>query len=96
MPRRFAGAKFFRKEIDALTEVTRTYGAKGMAWIAVEDGNLRSSFTKFLTEDEINRILDKVPGTRRSTSFALLPIPNEIVFELFPDTCALKIANWTS
>lgn len=54
------GAKFSRKEIDSLADVTKTYGAKGMAWIAVEEGNLRSSFTKFLTEDEIQGILKKV------------------------------------
>lgn len=74
------GAKFSRKEIDALTEVTRTYGAKGMAWIAVEDGNLRSSFTKFLTEDEINRILDKVQA-EPGDLVCFVADANEIVFE---------------
>lgn len=54
------GSKFSRKEIDALTDVVKTYGAKGMAWIAVEDGNLRSSFTKFLTDEEIHGILKRV------------------------------------
>lgn len=54
------GSKFSRKEIDALTDVVKAYGAKGMAWIAVEDGNLRSSFTKFLTDEEIHGILKRV------------------------------------
>ncbi|WP_341877990.1 aspartate--tRNA ligase [Defluviitalea saccharophila] len=49
---------FPRKQIDSLIEVGKTYGAKGIAWIAVnEDGSLKSSFTKFLSEDTIQAIL---------------------------------------
>lgn len=51
-----------------------------MAWIAVEDGNLRSSFTKFLTEDEINRILDKVQA-EPGDLVCFVADANEIVFE---------------
>lgn len=54
------GARFSRKEIDALADVVKTYGAKGLAWIAVEEGNMRSSFAKFLTEEELQGILNKV------------------------------------
>ena len=41
------GAEFSRKEIDSLGEYVKTYKAKGMAWVAVEENGLRSSITKF-------------------------------------------------
>ncbi len=54
-------AKFSRKEIDALVEVVRTYKAKGMAWISIDAGNeLKSSFAKFMTEEEMKCLLEKV------------------------------------
>ncbi|NLM09592.1 MAG: aspartate--tRNA ligase [Clostridiaceae bacterium] len=74
------GAKFSRKEIDALTEVTKTYGAKGMAWIVVEERNLRSSFTKFLSEDEIQGILNKVQA-EPGDLICFVADSNDIVFE---------------
>jgi aspartyl-tRNA synthetase len=56
------GSKFSRKEIDALGEYVKDYNAKGMAWILIEDDNLKSPITKFLKEDEIKAILEKVGG----------------------------------
>ncbi len=54
-------AKFSRKEIDALVEVVRTYKAKGMAWVSIDAGNeLKSSFAKFMTEEEMKGLLEKV------------------------------------
>jgi len=42
-----------RKKIDALVEKAKGIGAKGLAYLAInEDGSYKSSFTKFLTEDE--------------------------------------------
>jgi aspartyl-tRNA synthetase len=52
-------SKFSRKEIDSLAEVVKLYKAKGMAWIGVEENGLKSSITKFLTQDEINAILER-------------------------------------
>ena len=50
-----------RKKIDALVEFAKGYGAKGLAYIAIsETGELKSSFTKFMTEDEIESILDRM------------------------------------
>lgn len=57
---------YSRKQIDELVDLAKTYKAKGMAYIAItETGEVRSSFTKFLTEDqtaEIVRRLDGQPG----------------------------------
>ena len=42
-----------RKKIDALVEVAKTYGAKGLAYLAVnEDGTYKSSFAKFFEEEQ--------------------------------------------
>lgn len=52
--------KFSRREIDALAEHVKIYGAKGMAWISVEENEIKSAITKFLNEDEIKSILESV------------------------------------
>jgi aspartyl-tRNA synthetase len=59
------GEKFSRREIDALGESVKTYGAKGMAWISVENDGLKSPITKFLTDreqDDLIKALDAKPG----------------------------------
>lgn len=46
-----------RKQIDAYTELCKGYGAKGLAYLAInEDGSLKSSFAKFMTEEELERL----------------------------------------
>ena len=53
------GAKFSRKEIDELTELAKTKGAKGLAYIVLkEDGSLQSPIVKFLGEDLVKKIVD--------------------------------------
>lgn len=54
------GAKFSRKEIDNLVEFVKAYGAKGMAWIAVEGNEARSSIAKFFSDDEMKALLARV------------------------------------
>lgn len=54
------GAKFSRREIDALVDFVKIYKAKGMAWIVVEENELKSAITKFLNENEIKSILGRV------------------------------------
>ena len=52
-----------RKKIDALVSFARDYGAKGLAYLAIEeDGSIKSSFTKFLKEEEIKELVDKMEG----------------------------------
>ncbi len=47
-----------RKKIDALTDFAKGYGAKGLAWLCVmPDGSVKSSFAKFMTEDEISGLM---------------------------------------
>ena len=43
-----------RKKIDKLVEFAKGYGAKGLAYIAIqEDGSVKSSFAKFMQEEEM-------------------------------------------
>ena len=47
------------KEIDKLTETAKGIGAKGLAWARIgEDGTIASSFAKFMTEEEMAKILE--------------------------------------
>ncbi|MBO5213073.1 MAG: aspartate--tRNA ligase [Clostridia bacterium] len=54
------GAKFSRKEIDSLTEVAKTYKAKGMAWLKMVNGEISSSYAKFLADGENKAINEKM------------------------------------
>jgi aspartyl-tRNA synthetase len=48
-----------RKEIDKLTEFVKGIGAKGLAWIRLnEDGSCTSSFAKFMTQEEMDGIIN--------------------------------------
>ena len=52
-----------RKKIDKLVEFAKGYGAKGLAYLAVnEDGTYKSSFAKFLTEDELKVLVSAMQG----------------------------------
>lgn len=52
-----------RKKLDALTEFAKGYGAKGLAYLAVEaDGSYKSSFAKFMTEEELKALVAAMQG----------------------------------
>ena len=52
-----------RKKIDKLVEFAKGYGAKGLAYIAIaEDGTRKSSFAKFMTEDEMDALVAAMEG----------------------------------
>ncbi|HOB08692.1 MAG: aspartate--tRNA ligase [Limnochordia bacterium] len=54
------GAKFSRREIDNLVEEAEKYGAKGLIWINVGEGEIKSPIAKFLSEQETTAILRKL------------------------------------
>jgi len=74
------GEKFKRKEIDALVELVKTYKAKGMAWIVVEENGLKSSITKFFSEDEMNAILQRVEA-QPGDLICFVADKDEVVFD---------------
>ena len=52
-----------RKKIDKLIEFAKGYGAKGLAYIAIaEDGTRKSSFAKFMTEEEMDALVAAMDG----------------------------------
>lgn len=46
-----AAKRFSRKDIDKLTEYVARYGAKGLAWMAIEADGVRSPISKFFTDE---------------------------------------------
>ena len=52
-----------RKKIDKLVEFAKGYGAKGLAYLCInEDGSYKSSFAKFMTEEELTALVAKMNG----------------------------------
>ncbi len=52
-----------RKKIDALVEFAKGYGAKGLAYLVInEDGSYKSSFAKFMTEEELAALVSAMEG----------------------------------
>lgn len=52
-----------RKKIDALVEFAKGYGAKGLAYLSIgEDGSYKSSFAKFMAEEELSAIVERLEG----------------------------------
>ena len=52
-----------RKKIDALVEYAKGFGAKGLAYIAIhEDGSWKSSFSKFMTEEQMEALIKAMDG----------------------------------
>lgn len=52
-----------RKKIDALVDFAKGYGSKGLAYIAIhEDGTMKSSFAKFMKDEEMQALVEKMNG----------------------------------
>ena len=75
------GARFSRKEIDSLTEVAKTYKAKGMAWLKwAESGEISSSYAKFLSEAE-NEAIKAAMGAEPGDLILIIADKNKVVFD---------------
>ena len=54
-------SKLSRKDIDGLVEYVKTLGAKGLAWLSFpQGGEIKGSFLKFLTEDNIKKLSERL------------------------------------
>ena len=52
-----------RKKIDALVEYAKGFGARGLAYVAIsEDGTVKSSFAKFMKEEEMTALICAMDG----------------------------------
>ena len=75
------GARFSRKEIDSLTEVAKTYKARGMAWLKwAATGEISSSYAKFLTEEE-NEAIKAAMGAEPGDLILIIADKNKVVFD---------------
>ncbi len=69
-----------RKEIDKLTEFVKGSGAKGLAWIRLnEDGTVASSFAKFMSEEEMQAILAKADAKAGDVVLIIADRKNSLV-----------------
>jgi aspartyl-tRNA synthetase len=54
---------YSRKQIDELANLVEEFGAKGLPWLALgEKGEVRSSFAKFLTDEQVQAIINRLDG----------------------------------
>ena len=59
-----------RKKIDALVEFAKGCGAKGLAYLSInEDGTYKSSFAKFMTEEELQALVEAMGGEKGDLLF---------------------------
>jgi aspartyl-tRNA synthetase len=58
-----AADKYSRKDMDALAEFVAPYGAKGLAWLKVEEDGLKGPIIKFFTEEEQKGLLTTMDAT---------------------------------
>lgn len=63
-------AEMPRKKIDALVEFAKGYGAKGLAYLSIQpDGSYKSSFAKFMTEEELKALAEAMDGEKGDLLF---------------------------
>ncbi|RKI43181.1 aspartate--tRNA ligase [bacterium D16-51] len=71
-----------RKKIDALVKFAKEYGAKGLAYLAVnEDGTYKSSFSKFMEEDEMAQLVSAMKAEAGDLLFFAADV-NKVVYDV--------------
>jgi aspartyl-tRNA synthetase len=70
------GAKISRKEIDSLGEYVKVYRAKGLAWINITEEGIKSPIAKFLKEEEMNAIVERMGAKVGDIIFIVADAPN--------------------
>lgn len=69
-----------RRDVDDLETFAKGYGAKGLAWIRVRDGEINSPIAKFLAEEELEAIL-KEAGDLDNNLILIIADKDSIVYE---------------
>ncbi len=71
-----------RKKIDAFVKFAKEYGAKGLAYLAVnEDGTYKSSFSKFMEEDEMAQLVSAMKAEAGDLLFFAADV-NKVVYDV--------------
>lgn len=73
---------YSRKEIDKLTESAKGIGAKGLAWIRLAEDGIKSSFAKFMTEEQMQAILNKAGANTGDVVFIVADSDNGLVLSV--------------
>ncbi|WP_025640987.1 aspartate--tRNA ligase [Schnuerera ultunensis] len=69
-----------RKDINGLEDYVKTFGAKGLAWLKVTEEGITSPIAKFLSEEELNNILDRMDGDKGDLLLFIADKP-KVVFD---------------
>ena len=75
-----AAEKYTRKKIDKLTEAVKSYGAKGMVWMKVNDNEITSSVNKFFSQEQLKAIADKMEA-QSGDLILIVSDKNKVVFD---------------
>ena len=67
-----------RKALDDMTELAKTYGAKGMAWIKVNADGLQSPITKFFKQDMLDAMMKKLNAEAGDTIVFIADTPKVV------------------
>jgi aspartyl-tRNA synthetase len=55
-------AGYSRRQIDELSTLAQNHGAKGLAWLAIDEDGVRSSFAKFLSQETVDALIERLEG----------------------------------
>ncbi|MGN0242788.1 MAG: aspartate--tRNA ligase [Lachnospiraceae bacterium] len=81
-----------RKKIDALVEFAKGYGAKGLAYVAInEDGTYKSSFAKFMKPEEMDALVAAMGG-KPGDLLLFAADKNKVVFDVL-GALRIELAN---
>ncbi|MEE0772258.1 MAG: aspartate--tRNA ligase [Anaerovoracaceae bacterium] len=75
-----AAESYTRKKIDKLTEQVKSYGAKGMVWMKMSDGEISSSVNKFFSQEELAAIAEKLEA-EPGDLILIISDKNKVVFD---------------
>jgi aspartyl-tRNA synthetase len=83
---------YSRRQIDELTDYVKEHGAKGLAYLAIgEDGEQRSSFAKFLSDETVQSILERMEAETGDLILVVADKP-AVVYEAL-GRLRVKLAN---
>ncbi len=65
----FKNSNLSRREIDELVQFAQSIGAKGLAWVKVEEDKLNSPIVKFFSQEEVKALLEETKAEPKDTIF---------------------------
>ncbi len=71
--------KLTRKTLDGLVDFVKTYRAKGLAWLIVEENEIRGSIAKFFSPEELSAIAERA-GAKAGDTVLFVADKDEVVF----------------